>query len=147
MYISKIFLIPFLFLENVSSGKSLNHYEYLITKSVMINFEIRHCIIVGVNDNVTVLKKFSSQNIISITKSLKGLLEYLKKGSFVNVETMVVMKEKNLGNLTEIFQILKEVNFFLNRLKDFFVVDNFFFSVEIETSDSSFHLAYFRRII
>lgn len=109
-------MIFLLFLRNSSFGKSyfLNDRELLITMNVFDSFEVRQCIIVRreMGDNV-ILKEFSKKNIMSLVKSLEELLEYFKKGSFVNVKTMILVKEKNSGKIGELFQVLKKVSFFL----------------------------------
>lgn len=89
-----------------------NNPQKRIIESVINNFGIKHCILVQNNFfNEKYLKRiFNEYKMVSVM-SYKTLLEYLKIGSFFNVNTAIIVKEQKLMKIIKIFQSLNQVSF------------------------------------
>lgn len=106
-----------LFLENTATTilNFHNDRENSILASIFNNFEIKHSIIIKSNNHrkneIMNVKRFSNVNIMSVIKSSDELVEYFKVGSFMNVKTIVIFKEKEFVKLIQLFQSFKEVSY------------------------------------
>lgn len=88
--------------------------EVTIALTVFHNFGVKHCIYIRntihkeIND-ILDLKKFYGQNVLATTINHDQLFEYLKIGSFSDVNTIIIMKEKNLANIIKLLENLETV--------------------------------------
>lgn len=136
MCVNKVMIniLVLIFLKNYLAAKIMKIYsdpENLIIMSVLDDFGMKNCIIVSCNfteeTDIIKTKMLSDRNIMTVVKNFDNLLEYLKQGSFVNVNTMIIVKEKNLLKLVELFLALQKVKFLNYVVKEFLQFVFFFF--------------------